>query len=73
MVRYVLSDQACKVFCDILLTARVKPIFLELITKCAPNIDFGNWIAVELPVNYPYKSPSIGFTNRIYHPNVDEV
>lgn len=33
----------------------------------------GVWkIRIELPIDYPYRSPSIGFCNRLYHPNVDE-
>ena len=32
----------------------------------------GTWeIAVSFPKNYPYRSPSLGFIDKIYHPNVD--
>ena len=47
---------------------------VEILTAGTAPFAGGLWkIHVELPDQYPYKSPSIGFVNRIFHPNIDEL
>lgn len=54
--------------------AKMHDFFIKFCGPKGTLYEDGLWtLHVILPPEYPYKSPSIGFMNRIYHPNVDEI
>ncbi|KAJ8768483.1 hypothetical protein K2173_022572 [Erythroxylum novogranatense] len=69
LMKLLMTDYKVEIVND-----NMQEFFVEFSGPKESPYEGGLWrIRVELPDAYPYKSPSIGFVNKIYHPNVDEM
>eukprot|EP01059_Diplonema_ambulator_P018398 TRINITY_DN30753_c0_g1_i1.p1 TRINITY_DN30753_c0_g1~~TRINITY_DN30753_c0_g1_i1.p1 ORF type:complete len:251 (+),score=56.15 TRINITY_DN30753_c0_g1_i1:79-831(+) len=60
---------------DIYVKLHVDPVKypqLNVSKELCPYLGGVWWLHIELPDRYPQASPSVGFVNRIFHPNVEE-
>ncbi|RKU44887.1 Ubiquitin-conjugating enzyme E2 8 [Coniochaeta pulveracea] len=76
VMKMLMSDYEVTLVNDntVLTEPQVQEFFVRFKGPAETPFEGGVWkIHVELPDQYPYKSPSIGFVNRIFHPNIDEL
>lgn len=70
-----LTQEICKLEAKNFTVIRKSTRDLEIILDGPPESPFstGKFIVkIHIPDDYPFKSPSIGFATRIFHPNIDE-